>query len=304
MEAEDERGACETMMTIYPNVVLETLKGMKYGAFHPGFRELSRPISGLLHQAVAFNFEDISPDLAHHEFGCDLYRRGMFTLPYPVTAFCYKMDVDGRMVPGMSVLAMRDQELWGLLCAPVPDETGRFVGAIPTILGTEMSVEEHNGHNARFNVRAYPIIGDDVAAKMWGDDEKQRFVTMDQRMGHAALRAMAYTVMLMSNGIEAIHSPAPSKLNAAREKRGKPPIQDRYTIKLTAGSTRRISLDDGSDTDITGHTRNSPRPHWRRGHFRTLPSGRVVPVAPSVIGTREIGHIKRPTYHVGNGGSA
>lgn len=64
------------------------------------------------------------------------------------------------------------------------------------------------------------------------------------------------------------------KLQAKREKAGKPPLPDQYlTIRLNARVAKAYQ----------GGTHASPRPHWRRGHVRTLESGKRVAVQPHMV---------------------
>lgn len=68
--------------------------------------------------------------------------------------------------------------------------------------------------------------------------------------------------------------PAPEKLNRKRERSGKEPISQRIEIRLNP-QYRTMKAPGG--------THASPRPHWRRGHVRTLASGRRVPVSPHLV---------------------
>lgn len=68
--------------------------------------------------------------------------------------------------------------------------------------------------------------------------------------------------------------PAPEKLNRKRERSGKEPISQRIEIRLNP-QYRTLKAPGG--------THASPRPHWRRGHVRTLASGKRVPVSPHLV---------------------
>jgi hypothetical protein len=116
-------------------------------------------------------------------------------------------------------------------------------------------------------------------------------------------RAMGLVVMLMSKGVSTALVQPSGKLNRAREKRGKPLLRDRYVVTIDLARASHIENEDGSVEDISGHTRGSPRMHWRRGHFRTLYRGamneRVVPVAPALIGANEnADQIRAKAYEV------
>ena len=74
-------------MKLAPHVVLQTMKDM--GASHPSWRDAKAlpGIYALIKQAVLFDFGDVHPAQEHKDFALDLYGRGLFTLPFPVTAF-------------------------------------------------------------------------------------------------------------------------------------------------------------------------------------------------------------------------
>ena len=88
--------------------------------------------------------------------------------------------------------------------------------------------------------------------------------------------ALSCIASLMSPMVAATETPAPLKLNASRESRGKPRINARYEITLRDKTLKR-------NEGLPQRTHASPIPHWRRGHIRrrgTL----LVPVVPHVVG--------------------
>lgn len=281
---------------IYPNTVLETIHGMPKSFFFDGFQQMLPSLVAVMRQAASFNFGNAAPAQEHFDFACDMWERGLFTLPFEFTSFSFSSEQDGQKIPGMLAMACTKGQLWGFAVAPQPDGNGRLTGGIPTLCGMNCRVKSHTKDGtADIELDAYPLVAEDVASRMWGADEEKRWATIQQRMGSMILRGMAYTVMLMSKGVETTLAPAPSKLNDARAKKGKPPIGDRYTVTVNPDHVRRIMQDDGTETDITGHLRKSPRPHWRRGHFRTLGTGVVIPVAPSIINAGEF-RVPKPSY--------
>lgn len=283
---------------IYPNTVLETIHGMPRSFFFDGFGKMLPALVACMRQSASFNFGSAEPSAEHYAFACDMFERGMFTLPFEFTSYTFTKEQDGRRIPGMITLACTAGAMWGFAVAPQPDETGRLVGAIPTICGMKMRIKSHDEDaSANIELDAYPLVADDVASAMWGTDKDKRWALIQERMGALTLRAMAYTVMLMSRGVETTLTPAPTKLNDARAKKGKPPIGDRYIVTIRPDAVRRIMHDDGTETDIDGHTRKSPRPHWRRGHFRTLNTGIVIPVAPAIINAGEF-RVPKPSYQL------
>lgn len=82
--------------------------------------------------------------------------------------------------------------------------------------------------------------------------------------------------------------PASAKLNKAREKKGKLPICEYRKVIIGAAADMPKSI---AGVSVDG--RASPRLHWRRGHYRTLPSNVRVPVAPALVGLSDNGIINK-----------
>lgn len=69
--------------------------------------------------------------------------------------------------------------------------------------------------------------------------------------------------------------PIPEKLNAARVKRGKPALRPYVTLSFN----RKILDHLGGD----GKGGWKVKPHWRRGHIRTLADGRRIPIPMCLV---------------------
>ena len=112
--------------------------------------------------------------------------------------------------------------------------------------------------------------------------------------------------MLMTRDVEQRIEAAPAKLNAARERKGKPPIGERRIIFIKAYAREALS---GVAAAQAFEGRRGPRPHMRRGHFRTITRGaekeHVIPVAPCVVGVSDAARdaIKPKQYAVKVGAS-
>lgn len=283
-------------MKITPTLVLESVDKLKSTT---AFRTDIMPmVKALIEQAVLFTFAEEPCELAEHcAFAIDLYERGLFTLPFPVTALSFERDLgylDGRRFGkrgGMLVLTMdKEGSINAISCSEL-DEPTNGPKAIPVGVAMRVRVERDGPRAGKIhNDLVASVVNDKIAAAMFGAGEAGA-ENMRERLLNNTVNAMALVVMLMSKGVTTEMIPASDKLNKARAKRGKPPIRDRYVVKVEAGEMRTIHHADGSTSDITGHTRGSPRLHWRRGHFRTLYRGteaeRVVPVAPALIGANE-----------------
>lgn len=286
-------------MKLAPHVVLDTMR--KLGAKHEIFRspDALRGVIALLHQAVLFDFGTIHPAAEHKAFALDLYERDLFALPYPVTAFAFEgtphtnavHSVVGKPAGGMMLLhcdaALR---ISAIMFTESRDQDHRSLGALP--IGAVMHAVLGNPSSDSVDVteETYPLLSDELMAMMYGDAGPTGHDLMRQRLCSNLIGCMGMTVMLMSKGVETEHEPAPTRLNKARKIQGKPPIGERYTVRISMGDTYSVATTDGEES-IAGHTRGSPRLHWRRGHFRTLYRGteteRVVPVAPALIGAND-----------------
>jgi hypothetical protein len=81
-------------------------------------------------------------------------------------------------------------------------------------------------------------------------------------------------VMLGTNCVEKTYFEIPAKINKKREKKNKPPLND-YTIVNLKNHRSEKTQSTGSHA--------SPKAHWRRGHIRTLRSGKSVAVQPCLV---------------------
>lgn len=122
-----------------------------------------------------------------------------------------------------------------------------------------------------------------LPSKIWDDDTNGE---VDEAATRIGVKFMSCIGLMSLKTAVVTTEPAPAKLNAARIKKGKPPISDVVTIRIKK-----------QEHHAFGGTHASPRPHWRRGHVRRLLEGRVVLVSPHpVMGQAEI----PTTYKVKN----
>lgn len=285
-------------MKITPHIIAETMMDMRRSDLWRSKRAASYVLH-LVKQAVLFDFGMVHPSMEHKDFALDLYSRGLFSLPYPVTAFAF----EGKPSPNQLIRGQRaagammvlsedaDKRLSAIMCTEMRDPDGRSMGAIPFAVVMRAKLSDPRDGTVKVDEETYPIVDDRMMAAIYGSADAAGHDTMRNRLCSNLVGCMGMVVMLMSKGVTTEHVVADAKLNRAREKRGKPAIGDRYVVRIDAGASREIHHDDGSTSDITGHTRGSPRMHWRRGHFRTIHRGadgeRVVPVAPALIGANE-----------------
>jgi hypothetical protein len=221
----------------------------------------------------------------HKDFAADLMDRGLFCLPYPTTAISFAAGPLAWLV----VLHQLPKGISAILCAdlsggcnPIPifvSPVNRLytngVGEMEGLLFPEKRI----------------LLRDDYLSAARHRELGSLSNVLTLVAARAIVMAFGYIVAFMSKGV-VVNEVVPSeKLNRRREQRGKPPLRAHYVISFDLGSYRTLHCADGSTTDIDGHTRGAPRPHWRRGHFRTLYRGtsneRVIPVAPALVGANE-----------------
>lgn len=288
-------------MKITPHAVIESLPhAEKIGYFRPG--AMMSHARKILSEAVLFQFPDVSSVEEHCSFAVDMYERGLFQLPFPVTAVAIERDLGppfGRRGAMMLLIEQADGKIGAMSCSEVD---GSKNGALPIGIVVKASFERDGDRSCLVYGNSLPLVSDEVLRAMYGGDGQDVLDTLHQRLMNNVMSSMGLVVLLMSKGVSTELVAAAPKLNRAREKRGKPPIGDRYVVSIDMGQSRSICNEDGSTDDITGHKRGSPRPHWRRGHFRTIYRGaegeRVVPVAPALIAANETSVVTKKIYEI------
>ncbi len=298
-------------MKLTPAVVIETMRALGARSYMWRAPKALPGLIGLLDRAVLFEFGALHAQTEHKEFALDLYERKLFGLPYPVTAFSFEAPphltqhvTSARPAGGLMIIHQdEDQALSAIMCTEQRYPDGRPNGGMPISVVMKAKLSNRRDDAVDVTEATYPVMSDEVMAMMYGDAGEAGHSLMTQRLCSNLIGCMGFTVMLMSKGVEAVHTPAPAKLNKIRIARGKPPIRESYTVRIMPGDSYAIATESGDET-IAGHVRGAPRLHWRRGHFRTLKRNseneRVIPVAPALIGANDSAEpIKRQLYKIG-----
>lgn len=89
---------------------------------------------------------------------------------------------------------------------------------------------------------------------------------------------------LSSSGIGITETKEPVFINKQRERKGKAPL---FGYRLVSVDMSAIKI-PGTHT---GGTHATPRLHWRRGHIRRLPDGRLTTVKPCLVGDPSLGSV-------------
>lgn len=247
-----------------------------------------------LGRAVHFELGEARPTEAHEEFAFDLFERDMFKLPFPITFWT------GQSSPNTAFLISEDDPVsWRpsgkdaggergvglILIGQMLDRKGRDGRQwyVPLVSGRVSHTPLDADGPIRFSWRS---LTDGAKSRKTGEDwTEDRFAAAVDK---ASRLIFGSTVMLMTPDVEQRVEPAPAKLNVHREKKGKPPIGERRVIIIKPYAREALS---GTDAAKAFNDRRGPRPHMRRGHFRTLMRGseaeRVIPVAPCVVGVSD-----------------
>lgn len=284
-------------MKLTPHDTIETMFRTRKWAFWDLDDKALEGIACFLSDAALFDFGDLSPSREHKDFGFDLYERGMLRLPYPVTGFLYRTeDQKGDKHPKLMVVHQLDDKkfdvaMCGALSMKSADGHNLICGGIPLCMTLDFCFSKSPGGEIFSSGIMHHTIRDDINEMNFGKDwvKEQRLM-----MAGGMAECVGYLAMLMSKGIETKYEPAPAKLNKARIARKKPPIKDRYVVTINFGTNVRRDHENGA------HERASPRPHWRRGHFRTYErdggEARTIPIPPTLVAVRDDSPVAKPVY--------
>lgn len=230
--------------------------------------------------AAYFDYGDVKPEQEHVDFGFDMFDKGLFQLPYRT------MWMRGNTSPGNHLLAFgpgesfdptRDPYFGLITCGPgIPENRtegdNRQIPIVPLMLSWVM---KHDTENIKWR----SLIKDPARyfrhrdGTPYGDGELQEISRKSFRL------AVGWVTMLMSKEVETTIERAKPGVNERRVRQGKPPIDDRHVVRIRPEIIRQFTGNSIGE-------RASPRMHWRRGHFRRLPSGVVIPIAPMIIGAQ------------------
>lgn len=95
---------------------------------------------------------------------------------------------------------------------------------------------------------------------------------------------MQFIKILNCSNVELVDN-IPSKLKQSRVKKGKMPLFEYKTVHIKQNTKRNMNKGEGKHA--------SPRVHLRRGHIRTLQSGKTTWVQSCVVGSKESGVIHK-----------
>lgn len=247
-----------------------------------------------LQRAVHFELGEARPTEPHEEFAFDLFERELFRMPFPVTFWT------GKASPGTAFLVSEeDPQSWRptgehaggsrglglLIVGQMLDRKGSGAREwyIPLVAGRMSYTPAGIDGPVRFAWRA---LTTGAKSRKTGEDwDNERFMGAVDKAWRLVCGA---TAMLMTPDVEQRIEAAPEKLNAARAKKGRPPIGERRLIFIKPYAKEALT-GQVARTEFEG--RKMVSPHMRRGHFRTIFRGseqeRIIPVAPCVVGVSD-----------------
>lgn len=225
-----------------------------------------------LKEAVHFDFGDFRPEREHVDFGADLQDEGLLRLPYK------SIFISGGRLKNAGLLVFEDRinedvdKLTVITCGPGKDNTGIVVEAMP-IIATWF--EANRGENGEWHWSS-AAKGGKFANSSGCDFGYEGIEDTSSRSVSAMYGALGF---LATKEAEITRLPAPERLNKRRRLKGKTPVGERCIVTIKRSSLVRngYAIED----------RNSPRPHWRRGHLRRLKTGSVIPIPPCIVGAGE-----------------
>lgn len=268
----------DTMRKASESHALELLKR----CYHPDGLETVRSVRHYLDEAVLFDMGAQIPGADHIELAAELMQQDKFQLPFPVTALRYKQQTTEGLRDTFCMVSdqssTRRPGHFGFVefYPGIIQTAGNMTGYLPSY-ATHFSLEVkppppelEDGLPVTASGEVVQIASDDAVEYAWSSYSKDARAQATLQMAAMACGAIA---MMMCKGVTVYHHPAPDKLNAARDRKRKPRIDDTYVIKVN--TEHRVNY----HTSELGYTRASPCVHWRRGHQRTMrKDGRVLAI--------------------------
>jgi hypothetical protein len=272
----------------------------------PGVAVSALSAAEAMTEAHGFIFDD-DASWEHIEFGAQLLNRGLFRMPYAKTAIRFQMhDIEDKFNSGAPLahgfafidqLTSADRPATWFMLSAIRRSDWRELGTPEWFINGMLNFRERvtfNGDGTfALTAAEFPVwlvMGDASGPRL--DAQKERF-TMDSRL--MAMSVIGLVTSLMSPEVTSKLVPPALKLNIHRAKTGKPPLIEHRIVHLKA-----VNGNSGGHHRRIGE-RRPPRLHWRRGHFRTLSHGRIIPVAPAIVGSASRGMIMKDYVVHGEG---
>jgi hypothetical protein len=237
-----------------------------------------------LRSAHKFVFR-VRPDhMELSDFGAGLVGHGLFRLPFKSCSYEWRDPVQPE---GTNVVIMHVEErsadeyliFWLGMCEAAdvvaPQDTGMLVVRDH---GREFSYKEL----CESKTIEIGTVFRDGAEEIMEMTREQFLFQQGTDAGVSIMYLLGFTTGLMSNGVTRRTVEVPERVTERRIRDGKAPLWTHSVVDLRESVS--VAARDGHSGDRAG-----PRAHWRRGHFRRLAEGKVVPVAPCLVAGSEFG---------------
>lgn len=178
---------------------------------------------------------------------------GLIDLPYPLTAFRVHLDIADAsdVIDHLEMVWLAKQERHG--------EPIEIFSMIVDALSTEPLAGAHYYKTNKSSLQAHKLTFKD----------------------HHSHFFFVLWLILNTKGVGQKTVEPDAKLNKARAKSGKPPIQPYVSVDAQAYVTALRETERMESGE--GGTHASPRPHLRRAHLRHLRTGKIVPIMAMIV---------------------
>ena len=241
--------------------------------------------------------EDIDAfwDGALFETAMDLQQAGELRLPFP--AMLIEVTLPGMADPSTGEMDLVD--IYIIHAAQEPD-TGHILFALYTTgtndLGTWLG--GLGTGELRMGERRMLLWGQPPDGTDGGDYCRTALST-------AGCFLAALLAVINSPAVECETVVAPTAMNKARVSRGTAPIPAFEAVRLRLPKTVAAPSPGANDepAGTGGRGRRTPKPHWRRGHPRRCPSGKVTAIPATIVAWSGEGAPPAPVVQVTVGGN-
>ncbi|MGA1860997.1 hypothetical protein VH569_33860 [Azospirillum sp. 11R-A] len=156
-----------------------------------------------------------------------------------------------------------------------------------------------------FGVGEIPMGERGLALWVPPPDDADRSNGCHEMLSTAGYFLSGLLAVINSPAVERETVTAPKALNRARVSCGAAPIPAFETVRLRLPKTVALPTGGAGDepTGTGGRGRRTPKPHWRRGHPRRCPSGKVTAIPATIVAWSGEGAPPAPVVQVTVGGN-
>jgi hypothetical protein len=203
------------------------------------------------------------------DYGKQLWEHGLLELPFDTCAFASYKDNGNIQVALTWKNLDNGNRILTRIYAIIPGKMMTKIGGYPLTVGFKIVTGEEA----------------EVGSKIDDDATLHPDFNISDFERKVAGFLTGIIGCLETRGISQSDIKAPKHTNKLRAAKGKAPLFEHKRVYVDMNSFRIPGMLG------TGMTHASPRLHWRRGHVRRLPDGRLTAVRPCLVGAPENGTI-------------